>query len=409
MALRLALEHRRSEPLTPYRIRAWEEELSCHGLQNKYPALIQGFRVGFDLGIPRISCTYTPPNHNSIRLLTDVYTSIVTNKFAAGRYIGPFMCAQLEANLGPFQTSPLSLVPKTSKPRKFRAVHDFSHPHNPLPAVALINSQINSNEFPCTWGTFSTVFLLVACLPPGSQASVRDVAEAYRTIPTDPSQWPGLVICLQEDDQFAVNICNNFGLASASGIYGMVADAGVDLFRSNGVSPLAKWVNNHIFFRILWAHCSEYNKRRSIWQQEILSCGGHRQCGSWLWYGGRNLPGGSSEEFDEDCSTILTNLETSPCNEEDRSFTYADADIDRISSLLGIRWEPSKSVPFGTEVPYLGFCWDLRAHMVHLLKEKRVKYLAAITEWEKDRTHNLLEFQWLYRKLLHTMLVLPAG
>ena len=229
-ALRLALERRRSEPLTPYRIRAWEEELSRHGLQNKYPALIQGFRVGFDLGIPRISCTYTPPNHNSIRLLTDVYTSIITNEFAAGRYIGPFTCAQLEADLGPFQTSPLSLVPKTSKPGKFRAVHDFSHPHNPLPAVASINSQINSDEFPCTWGTFSTVFLLVARLPPGSQASVRDVAEAYRTIPADASQWPGLVIRLQEDDQFAVNICNNFGLASAGGVYGMVADAGADLF-----------------------------------------------------------------------------------------------------------------------------------------------------------------------------------
>ena len=102
--------------------------------------------------------------------------------------------------------------------------------NNPLPAVASINSRINSDEFPCTWGTFSTVFLLVARLPPGSQASVRDVAEVYRTIPADPSQWPGLVIRLQEDDQFAVNICNNFGLASAGGVYGMVANAGADLF-----------------------------------------------------------------------------------------------------------------------------------------------------------------------------------
>ena len=70
MALRLALECRRSEPLTPYWIRAWEEELSCHGLQNKYPTLIQGFRASFDLGIPRISCTYTPPNHNLISVTT---------------------------------------------------------------------------------------------------------------------------------------------------------------------------------------------------------------------------------------------------------------------------------------------------------------------------------------------------
>ena len=346
----------------------------------------------------------------TIRLLTDVYTSIVTNEFTAGRYIGPFTHAQLEADLGPFQTSPLSLVPKTLKPGKFHTVHNFSHPHNPLPTVTSINSQINSDEFPCTWGTFSTVFLLVARLPPGSQALVRDVAEAYRMIPADPFQWPGLIIHLQEDDQFAVNICNNFGLASAGGIYGMVANAGVDLFQSNGVGPFAKWVDNHIFFRILQAHCSEYNKHQSMWQQEILLCGGRRQCSSRLWYGGKNLPGRSSEEFDKDCSMVLADLaEMSPCNEEDHGFTYADANIDRISSLLGIQWELSKSVPFGTEVLYLSFHWDLRVCMVHLLEEKRVKYLTVITEWEKDHTHNLLETQQLYRKLLHTMLVLPAG
>ena len=192
-----ALEQRGCEPLTPYQWEVWEAELSRLGLQDKYPKLIQGLRSGFDLGIPRICHTHTPPNHWSISLLHSVYSSIVANEFTAGRYIGPFMRAQLEVSLGPFQTSPLSLVPKTSKPGKYRAVHDFSHPHNPLPAVVLINASINSDDFPCTWGTFLTVYLLVARLPPDSQASVRDVAEAYRTIPASPSQWPGLVIRLQ--------------------------------------------------------------------------------------------------------------------------------------------------------------------------------------------------------------------
>ena len=80
-------------------------------------------------------------------------------------------------------------------------------------------------------GTFSTVALLIARLPPGSQASIRDVVEAYRTVPVRPDQWPSLVICLQADDQFTANICNNFGLTSAGGVYGMLADAGADIFR----------------------------------------------------------------------------------------------------------------------------------------------------------------------------------
>ena len=74
------------------------------------------------------------------------------------------------------------------------------------------------------------------------------MAEAYRTLPAHPSQWPGLVIRLQAEDQFAVNTCNNFGLALAGGVFGLVADAKADIFRGNGVSPLAKWVDDHIFF-----------------------------------------------------------------------------------------------------------------------------------------------------------------
>ena len=408
--LKAALEQRRCEPLTPYKPLAWAEGLSCHALQGRYPLLVQGLMEGFDLGIPQVRRTYTPPNHSSIRELHDVYSSITNSEFSAGRYIGPFTQHQLEAVLGPFQTSPLSLVPKTSKPGKFRAVHNFSHPHNPLPNTSSINSHIDANLFPCTWGTFSTVALLFSRLPPGSQASVRDVAEAYRTIPAMHTQWPGLVIRLQEDDQFAVNTCNNFGLTSAGGVYGMVADAGADIFRGCGIGPLSKWVDDHIFFRLPRQHLPAYNTKRAEWHGEIQAQGGRRQEGSRLWYGGSTLPSGAVQEFDEDCSAVLRDLASaSPRTSEDNNFTYADADIDKVSARLGIRWETSKSVPFGVEVPYLGFRWNLATRVVHLLEEKKNKYLVAITEWEAKRTHNLLETQKLYGKLLHASLVVPAG
>ena len=408
--LRDALEQRRCEPLTPYNSLAWTKELSRHNLQGKYPHLVQGLVGGFDLGIPQVQCTYSPANHSSVRDFPDVYSSITKNEFTAGRYIGPFTRHQLEVILGPFQTSPLSLVPKTSKPGKFRAVHNFSHPHNPLPNASSINSRIDGDLFPCTWGTFATVALLFSRLPPGSQASVRDVAEAYRTIPVRPSQWPGLVIRLQANDQFAVNVCNNFGLTSAGGVYGMVADAGADVFRGHGIGPLAKWVDDHIFFRVRHEHLPAYNARCTRWCQEIQSQGGRRQEGSRLWYGGNNLPCGATQEFDEDCSTPLHNLvKSSQCAAEDACFAYADADIDKLSARLRIRWEASKAVPFGTEVPYLGFRWNLDTCIVHLLEEKKTKYLAAIQEWESKRTHNLLETQRLYGKLLHASLVIPAG
>ena len=410
MEPRRALERRRREALSPYNGEAWASELKCHNLHEKYPSLVSGLASGFDLGIPRITHTYTPPNHRSINLLADVYNSIVDNEFAMGRYLGPFTRAQVEAALGPFQTSPLSLVPKASKPGKYRAVHNFSHPHCPTPNAVSINSCIDSDNYPCTWGTFATVALLISRLPPGSQASVRDVAEAYRTIPVTPSQWPGLVIRLQAEDQFAVNICNNFGLSSVGGVYGMLADAGADIFRSNGIGPLAKWVDDHIFFRIPRPSLPRYNMQRAIWCDEIRASGGRRQEGSRIWYGGRNMANDSPEEFDEDCSATLRDLaDSTPHPTDDQGFTYADEDIDRISARLGIHWEASKSVPFRSTVPYLGFSWDLDTRVVHLLGEKKAKYLVAIAEWENKRTHNLLETQKLYGKLLHASLVVPSG
>ena len=410
MGLKRAIEWRRREPLTPYNRIAWAKQLSSFDLQKKYPHLIQGLTEGFDLGIPPIQCTYAPPNHSSINSLLDVYSSIVDNEFSAGRYIGPFSRAELESVLGSFQTSPLSLVPKTSKPGKYRAVHNFSSPHQPSSNATSINAQINSDDFPCTWGTFATVALIIARLPPGSQASVRDVAEAYRTIPAKPAQWPGLVICLQTDDQFTINICNNFGLTSAGGAYGMVADAGADIFRGQGMGLLAKWVDDHIFFRIPRVHLADYNARRAEWCREIQAHGGRRQEGSRLWYRGKNMPDDSVEEFDEDCSATLYDLAgASPRPATDQEFAYADADIDKLSTHLSIRWEASKSIPFGEEVRYLGFRWDLRARVVHLPDEKKARYLAVISEWGKKRTHDLIETQRLYGKLLHASLVIPAG
>ena len=88
----------------------------------------------------------------------------------------------------------------------------------------------------------------------------------------------------------------------------MVADAGADLFRSCGVGPLAKWVDDHIFFRIPRVHIPNYNTQRRSWQREIQAGGGCRQSGSRLWYGGKELPNGSTEEFDEDCSVPLKDL-----------------------------------------------------------------------------------------------------
>ena len=235
MELKGALELRRSQAITPYRVEAWEVLLRDCNLYVKYPNLISSLRKGFDAGIRPIYSTSTPPNSSTLLLHPEAYQEMVANEFNKGRYIGPCSQQEVESLIGPFQSSPLSWVPKAGKPDKFRAVHNFSYPHTPTPTTASINYSINADQFPCTWGTFDTICFTIFNLPPGSQAAIRDVAEAYRTIPVVSDQWPGLVVKLLGHDEFAINLCNDFGLTSAGGIYGELGDATLDIFRGQGI------------------------------------------------------------------------------------------------------------------------------------------------------------------------------
>ena len=143
--------------------------------------------------------------------------------------------------------------------------------HVPFPPFSnpSINLHVNSDDFPCTWGTFNTIVLHIVQLPPGSQAAVQDVAEAYCTIPLHPSQWPVVVTCVR-DNSFCIDTCTYFSTSRAAEGYGHVADAGTDIFWVRGVGPVSKWVNNHIFFRIKREYLKAYNQWWEVWCQHIV-------------------------------------------------------------------------------------------------------------------------------------------
>lgn len=262
IALKDALEHTKRKALTPYKPDSWEQLLVQFNLLVKYPKLPSLICHGFNVGIRKIYYTFTPPNSSSTSSLEEAYQQEVAKEFKCSRYIGPFTSQEVEEIIGPFQSSPLSLVPKPGKPGRFQAVHNFYFPHHSNEKLSSINHTIDSCIYPCTWGTFPTVCYTIYNLPPGSQVSVQDMAKAYRTIPVHPDQWPGLVVRLQQEDTFAINTNNNFGLSSAGGIYGEVGDAAADIFWAYGIGPLSKWVDDHIFFCIPHQHLGSYNKKQ---------------------------------------------------------------------------------------------------------------------------------------------------
>ena len=311
---------------------------------------------------------------------------------------------------GPFQTSPLSIIPKPGQPGKFRLVQNFSFPiipndRFPFPAI---NSYINPCNFPATWGKFSIVFLLTSCLPPGSEVATQDVAEAYRTVPLHPSQWPAAIV-RTSPTHGCIDTCAAFGATPSAGIYGHVADAAAEIMRFHGISPLDKWVDDHIFFRVQLTHLTEYNNDRIAWHSEINQHSLQHQ-GGRIWFQGTQLQDGSHEEFNEDCSQPIANhAHASPRSDHDALFTYALSDINALSDELGIPWETSKDQPFAHSTIYIGFIWNLQDKTVSLTPTKLEKYLRAIDEWNARATHTLEDVQKIYGKLLHTASLIPAG
>ena len=308
MEPRVALERRKLCPLTPYKPEAWEFELQRAGVLEHFAGIPSGLRLGFRIDFPSISTIQIPPNKDSISEFSMEFNSIIQNELEKGRFIGPFLANTLKDLIGPFQSSPLSIIPKPGNAKKFRIVQNFSFPSQPSASFPnpSINSYIKAEKFPTTWGKFSIVYQLISTLPPGSEAATRDVSEAYRTLPLHPSQWPAAVIRIS-DTHFCVDTCAAFGATPSAGAYGHIADGGTEIFRSHGIGPIDKWVDDHIFFRIRREHLVGYNSLRSQWHRQ-LAAGGIKQTGSRIWFGDTTPDFSLIKELNEDCSHPLKDL-----------------------------------------------------------------------------------------------------
>lgn len=410
MECKIALERRKHRALTPYDPDTWETRLTQAGLIDRYPLIPDGLRRGFILNFPVITTTQTPPNKESIIIYKNEFQSIINSELQKQRYIGPCTAAEIETLIGPFQSSPLSIIPKPGKPGRFRVIQDYSFPHSeattfPNPSI---NSSINPDDFPSTWGTFYSTALLISRLPPGSQIATRDVSEAYRTIPLHPSQWPGAVVRIS-DSEFCIDTCTCFGVSPSAGAYGHLADAGLDIFRSQGIGPMSRWVDDHLFFRIRTEFLEQYNEQRRRWHADITERGQHHD-GGRIWFGGHIFDDGTVEQFDEDCRFPILDLSnSSPRSAEDKLFSFNFDDINRSSADTRTPWEAQKDANFAYCNPYIGLMWDLERNLVYFSDEKKAKYSRAVREWQDRTTHVLLDVQKLHGKLLNVSLVHPRG
>jgi len=157
------LAHRALVAKTPYKADEWQRELQQTGLFTKYPTVVEGLRTRFSFNYLPITSTQAPPNRDSVVEFAVPFQQAIQMELDKGRYLGPFSHMNLELLLGPFQSSPFSIIPKPDRPGKYCLLQNLSFPHTPsstFPSPS-INSLVNSDDFPSTWGTFNTICLLV--------------------------------------------------------------------------------------------------------------------------------------------------------------------------------------------------------------------------------------------------------
>ena len=375
-----ALADRRTKPITPLIFSGWKALMFKHQLVNKYPKVLSTIQHGAIIGMPYIRHSFYPINKPSVTQYAAHFQTILQHEYSTQRHLGPFTKAQLEAAIGAFQTSPISIIPKANKPGKFHLIQDFSFPRSPDSPISSININLESSLYPCTWGTFSTMALCITRLPPSSQAATRDEAEAYRTIPLHSSQWNGTVVSLG-NNAFNINTCLAFSLAPSAGIYGACTDAANDIMRAEGIGPIIKWVDDRVFFRIPKTARADFNMVRARLHDQISQNGERHHDGGRWWYHAGELPDRRIIECDEDMFFPIKDLsEASPRAQYKEQLTYNIDDINRIAANLGIPWETSKDVPFGTVVRYIRLEWDIANHTVTLPTDKKERYRDSITE-----------------------------
>jgi hypothetical protein len=197
---------------------SWECTLCKFGLLTEFADVVHGLRFGFDLGFTLpVFTTHIPSNHFSA---TDNPASILSHidtKMHARHYSSPYGPAKLKALIGPFQTSLLGCILKANgTPHTIQDLSFGSALH------LAVNTDIDLRDFPCKWGTFAIMYLLVLHAPLGSETATLDVDAAYHHCPVRPNQQHHFVVSW--GGKVYLDHCIAFGRASLASVFGRVAN-----------------------------------------------------------------------------------------------------------------------------------------------------------------------------------------
>jgi len=283
----------------PYSPEGFDHLLELTNLTHQFPELTWKLHHGFPIGdMSPLTSTYTPHNLPGADIYREVCDEYIADELSKKHFSGPYTHEQLFTKIGHFRSSPLQVVVKkgiNGAPDKHRVCRHLSYRGS---MSASINDEINTSNYPTEWGTVAefadivrisihmclslsdalcescslvrrhenithispliSLFLFYQTLiyssqvqdaPPGAQFATLDIEAAYRGILCLPAHKPYLIV--YHDGKLYIDHNIPFGLASAAGLQGEVADATVAIWRELNVKPSKKWVDDVSIFRFL--------------------------------------------------------------------------------------------------------------------------------------------------------------
>lgn len=231
-------------------IQMWVEALGNAGLLEEFEDVVEGFKSGFDQGIPHHTLGslpyFTPPNHSSALLVKDKINSNIIKEVQRGRMFGPYSHVQM-SNIFPFyRSSPLGAV--VNGDGSIRPINDLSYPRN-VTGTPSVNSFVNKNDYITTWDDFARVSSFFKSLKELWLLALFDWEKAYRQIPTLMRQWQYLLV-QDFDNNLYVDTRITFGGVAGCGSFGRPADAWKQIMQhEHDIVMIFRWVDDNLFLK----------------------------------------------------------------------------------------------------------------------------------------------------------------
>ena len=171
---------------------AWHQELSGHPDSSLVQEILHGVRSGFRVGYDHVRAPLMSRSTNmkSAAEHERVVSEYLAAEVDAGRVVLAGSTQQAEA-LG-IHCSPFGVIPKKSKPGKFRLILNLSAPEG-----ASVNEGISKELATLAYVSLDKVAETAAKLGPGAWLAKMDIMQAYRQIPVYPQdrcwEWHGTV------------------------------------------------------------------------------------------------------------------------------------------------------------------------------------------------------------------------